>query len=65
MCHDDDDDDQIMMIIVVVTFCLLRLEAAMKTEKESMRSTLDSILAKVNMNMMNMMMGMRVVTRWA
>ena len=30
----------------------------MKTEKESMRSTLDSILAKVNMIRMNMMVNM-------
>ena len=60
----------IVIIMVVTNFCLLRLEAAMKTEKESMRSTLDSILAKVNMMgrmMMNMMstMGRRLVTRWS
>ena len=41
-----------MMVIIIITvilinICIIRLEAAMKTEKESMRSTLDSILAKV------------------
>ena len=38
-----------------------RLEAAMKTEKESMRTTLDSILAKVVMMMMVMMAVMMMV----
>ena len=33
---------------IFIKCTLLRLEAAMKTEKENMRSTLDSILAKVD-----------------
>ena len=45
--HDVDFDDS-YAILIKYTLSLLRLEAAMKTEKENMRSTLDSILAKVN-----------------
>ena len=43
--HDVDFHDPYGIFIKCT---LLRLEAAMKTEKENMRSTLDSILAKVD-----------------
>ena len=46
--HDVDFDDSYAILIKYTSLSLLRLEAAMKTEKENMRSTLDSILAKVN-----------------
>ena len=42
--HDVDFHDSYGILIKCTH---LRLEAAMKTEKENMRSTLDSILAKV------------------
>ena len=46
--HDVNLDDSYGILIKHVSLSLLRLEAAMKTEKENMRSTLDSILAKVD-----------------
>ena len=46
--RDVDFDDSYAILIKYTSLSLLRLEAAMKTEKENMRSTLDSILAKVN-----------------
>ena len=46
--HDVNLDDSNGIFIKHVSLSLLRLEAAMKTEKENMRSTLDSILAKVD-----------------